>query len=1309
MKIPLIVLASPLLCLLAADATAADRPHLDAWSARAARPAAPQTAPDRHSTARFVVLARDPGRGAPSLLRAVSGHTPPASATAIQAARHHLTRHRGAYQVGRAVIAGARHRFTHDSGHGGLVVALRQTVGGVEVFHGDIKVLLDRDRRLVGIAGSPHPAAHPGSARSFVLSRPAAVALALRDLYGVDLVASALRSRGGAGGWERFDLAAARVRFHQPARARPVYFPLGDQLVPAHLVELQSSAAGSRARDVYQYVIADDDGRLLYRRDATDYESFNYRVWADPDGDHRPHDGPVADWTPHPTGDPNGGAVPATAPVLVAMEGFNHNPDDLPDPWLPPGATETRGNNVDAYVDHTDPQGLSDGEYRASVTAPGTFDRVYDTDAEPLVSQHQSMAAATQLFYVINWMHDWWYDSGFTEAAGNAQFDNFGRGGEDGDILLAEAQDAALLGARNNANMSTPLDGASPRMQMYLWSPLDKNAALDVAPLNQGFTVGMATFGPNNYDVTGDLVLFQDGVGPNPTDGCTAPVNDLVGKIALVDRGNCSFETKSSLAAAAGASGVLIANNVDSPVALGPGSDNNIPDPAIPTQGLFMADGAALKAALENGPQTAHMTGETGPERDGTLDNMIVAHEWGHYIHHRLVDCGSKMCSAMSEGWGDWFGLHMVLRDGDDLDGTYADALYAASNPYFGIRRVPYSVSPAANALSFRHVSKGEVLPQGHPMQAGPADNSEVHNAGEIWASMLWEAYVALHKAHSGDLTFDQVRRLMGDYVVAGMMMAPTEPTFTQQRDAILMAIGATSTADMVTVAQAFAVRGAGTCAVSPPTTSTDFVGVIEDLGLQADLALLSLTVDDDLFSCDNDGVVDLGEAGTIRVQIQNRGMVTMPAGSLLEVLDPDPALVFPGGPSLKIGALEPLEQAELALEIALAPDIGDTFKSTHIKIRLTTPAGCVTESELRIPAMLNGDVQPGASSLDDVEVPTTVWTEAGTETGVWSRQWDDQGYFWHGADTSHQSDTWLTTPPLAVGNEPFVVTFDHTHDFEFSDNTYWDGGVIELTSDDGQTWHDVSEYGVIPGYGGDINSAANPIDGRQAFVAKNPMHPDFEEVVLDFGDVFTGQTIKLRFRIGTDAAAGGPGWDLDNIAFAGILNLPFGVWIADQSECIEQGTTGDTTDGDTTAGDTTTGDTTTGTTTTGTTTEGTTTTDALTTDPLTTGMSTTTTTGPDPTTTGITTQDPTTTSTTDPDPTTGPDPTSPTNPTTLPGTSDTSSDTSESSGDSATASGGQTGTDDGCGCTSGSAPAPLAQLLPLLGLLGLRRRRRPN
>jgi hypothetical protein len=53
------------------------------------------------------------------------------------------------------------------------------------------------------------------------------------------------------------------------------------------------------------------------------------------------------------------------------------------------------------------------------------------------------------------------------------------------------------------------------------------------------------------------------------------------------------------------------------------------------------------------------------PERDGDLDSGVVAHEWGHYPHHRLADCGGLPCAGMSEGWGDFNALMMMVRDDD--------------------------------------------------------------------------------------------------------------------------------------------------------------------------------------------------------------------------------------------------------------------------------------------------------------------------------------------------------------------------------------------------------------------------------------------------------------------------------------------------------------------------------------------------------------------------------------------------------------------------------------------------------------------
>ena len=52
-----------------------------------------------------------------------------------------------------------------------------------------------------------------------------------------------------------------------------------------------------------------------------------------------------------------------------------------------------------------------------------------------------------------------------------------------------------------------------------------------------------------------------------------------------------------------------------------------------------------------------------GSQYDGTQDNTIIAHEWGHYWHHRLVQCGGQQCGGMSEGWGDFVAISMTDDD----------------------------------------------------------------------------------------------------------------------------------------------------------------------------------------------------------------------------------------------------------------------------------------------------------------------------------------------------------------------------------------------------------------------------------------------------------------------------------------------------------------------------------------------------------------------------------------------------------------------------------------------------------------------
>jgi len=82
-----------------------------------------------------------------------------------------------------------------------------------------------------------------------------------------------------------------------------------------------------------------------------------------------------------------------------------------------------------------------------------------------------------------------------------------------------------------------------------------------------------------------------------PADGCNAITNAsaITGHIALIDRGTCNFTVKAKNAQIAGATAVIIADNVAASIPPLGGDDPTI---TIPTIGVSQADGAAIRAAL---------------------------------------------------------------------------------------------------------------------------------------------------------------------------------------------------------------------------------------------------------------------------------------------------------------------------------------------------------------------------------------------------------------------------------------------------------------------------------------------------------------------------------------------------------------------------------------------------------------------------------------------------------------------------------------------------------------------------------------
>lgn len=1156
-------------CLLAMAATApllfsalADAKDLPNYNAYYKAPPAPAAAVlPAPATPAAMVASTDAQRGVPTFLWAARS-TGPGGALALTgltpeaAARQHLEQHASRYGLSAAALSTAFVTQILDTGRGGITVVLRQRPGGIEVLRTDVKVLMDRDLELVAIGGNLHASAVPAPrSAGFKLGQAQALAAALKDLYGVAVTPAELVDlKKVKAGFDYFDVTpssafrAKGLHLVEPARIKRAWFPMPDRLVPAYFIEFYAGKLASTDSDAYAYVIAADDGRLLFRENLTHADTFNYRVYADASGDHRPKDGPIATYCPYPGSVPDGSYPAYALPTMVSIDSFNKTHD----PWLPPGAKESTGNNVDAYTDDEAPDGFSGPpDIRAATTSAGTFDRTYDTSLGPQSSDAQRMASITDLFYVSNWLHDWWYDSGFDEKDGNAQASNYGRGGVEGDVLHAEGQDGAPM-TRNNSNMSVPGDGMSPRMQMYVWDGRG-GSTLTVQPQNQTLPTGPADFGPGTFMTTGTLALVDDGTPP-VTDACEAIVNNVSGKIAVIDRGMCSFQLKASHAEAAGAIAVIL---IDNQTQAGPPhlfGDPAAPAVTIPILSVKKADGNALKASLMGGPVTATLTRAVSVDHDGTLDNTVVAHEWAHYLHLRHVGCGSQACGAESEGWADFNALMMTTRQGDSLDAAYPLAQYAtgsfADDPaYFGIRRFPYSVDMSKNPLTFKHISDGEMLPTNAPIAQGNAGapNSEVHAAGEVWAQMLFEAYVALLKQTQGPnppYTFDQARRRMSDYVVGGMRLAPADPTYTEQRDAILAAAAATDQSDLAVLAQAFARRGAGTCAVSPPRDSLDLVGVVESFTVQPNLSVLSVKVDDSVKACDADGSLDAGETGKVTVTVVNAGTAPF-ANATATVASTTAGVSFPTGATVSFGALAPYAKATASVQIALAPSVAH-MENLDLKVTVDGSATCGASAGLTVAPLVNFDEIPKGSTLDTVEAPDSPWKPTGTDADkIWGRVEPVPGnHVWGGIDFPSPSDTALVSPPLDVSaTDKLVLSFDHSYQFEFSMNTNWDGAVIEVSTDDGATWDDISKYG-DPGYGGTIgdpaNKAHNVLKDRKGYVNTNASWPMMDHVKIDLGTKLAGKTLRLRFRIGTDDAQGGAGWKLDNLGLSGITNTPF-------------------------------------------------------------------------------------------------------------------------------------------------------------------------
>ena len=230
----------------------------------------------------------------------------------------------------------------------------------------------------------------------------------------------------------------------------------------------------------------------------------------------------------------------------------------------------------------------------------------------------------------------------------------------------------------------------------------------------------------------------------------------------------------------------------------------------------------------------------TTPTRDSSLDNNVIFHEYGHGVSHRLAGGPSNsgalntlQAGGAGEGWSDFYAQMFLQRPTDTASGGYSPGLYVfpAGGAYpNGVRRFPYSFDMTVNPLTFDAFG-----PNGGTTTYGVVRSTEVHDAGEIWASALWDMnwlLIAKHGYDSNLLTgwSDTAgpegagNKLALELVNMGLKLQPTNPSFIQMRDAILAAdVALTGGANQLEIWTAFARRGLGATA-STPNGNADFV-----------------------------------------------------------------------------------------------------------------------------------------------------------------------------------------------------------------------------------------------------------------------------------------------------------------------------------------------------------------------------------------------------------------------------------------------------------------------------------------------------
>jgi len=248
-------------------------------------------------------------------------------------------------------------------------------------------------------------------------------------------------------------------------------------------------------------------------------------------------------------------------------------------------------------------------------------------------------------------------------------------------------------------------------------------------------------------------------------------------------------------------------------------------------------------------------------------------------------------------------------------------------------------------------------------------------------------------------------------------------------------------------------------------------------------------------------------------------------AGTYTVEIDNDPAFASP-------------DLTETGITDAFFTPTTDLMSNTVYHWRVTTENACgvsapstaFTLTTAALPGDCGLGTVPSVRYAEDFESGAAGWSHSGTgDTWALSGARVHGGAFsYYAVDSNVTTDQRLDSPEIVLpSHTPLTLQFWNWQLMEDKSDGCYDGGDAEISTDNGATWVPLPNAVMLTDpYDGPTTGLGN-LDGWCDDLGAAATF--WKKEVVDI-DAFAGQTVRFRFRLGTDSSVSREGWYVDDV-----------------------------------------------------------------------------------------------------------------------------------------------------------------------------------